>query len=201
MLFNPDLTKQAQEVIFLRKNIKTDHPIVYFNEAPIAHTTCQKHLGMHLDEKLNFNHHINEKIAKANKGIGRIRKLAHVLPRQSLITIYKSFIRPRLVYGDIIYDQPNNESFCNLIERVQYNAALAITGAIKGTSQLKIYNELVIESSKFRRWFRRLRVFYKIKSTQIPKYLYELLPTGSHTCNTRNIENVETYYLLTFKIV
>ena len=116
---------------------------------------------MHLDEKLNFNHHA--KIAKANKGIGLIHKLAHVLPRQSLLTIYKSFIRPHLDYGDIIYDQPNNESFCNLIEKVQYNAALAITGAIKGTSQLKIYNELGIESLKFRRWFRRLCVFLKLK--------------------------------------
>ena len=40
MLLNPDLTKQAQEVIFSRKNIKTDHPIVYFNGAPVGHTTC-----------------------------------------------------------------------------------------------------------------------------------------------------------------
>ena len=120
-----------------------------------------------------------------------------MLPRQSLITIYKSFIRLHLDYGDIIYDQPNNESFCNLIERVQYNAALTITGAIRGTSQLKIYNELGFESLKFRRWFRRLCVFYKIKTTQIPKYLYELLPTESHTYNTRNIENVETYYCRT----
>ena len=86
MFFNPDLTKLTQEVIFSRKNIKNDHPIVYFNKAPVAHTTCQKHLGMHLDEKLNL------KIAKAKKGIGLIRKLAHVLPRQSLITTYKSFI-------------------------------------------------------------------------------------------------------------
>ena len=70
---------------------------------------------MHLDEKLNFNHHA--KIAKANKGIGLIHKLAHVLPRQSLLTIYKSFIRTHLDYGDKIYDQPNNESFCNLIEK------------------------------------------------------------------------------------
>ena len=53
MLFNPAITKQAQEVIFSRKNTKNDHPI-YFNEAPVAHTICQKHLGMHLDEKLNY---------------------------------------------------------------------------------------------------------------------------------------------------
>ena len=42
MLFNPNITKQAQEVIFSRKN------------TPVAHTTCQKHLGMHLDQKLNY---------------------------------------------------------------------------------------------------------------------------------------------------
>ena len=67
--------------------------------------------------------------------------------------------------------------------RVQYNAALATTGAIKRTSQLKIYNELGLESLKFRRWFRRMCLFYKIKTTQIPKYLYEVLSTESHTYN------------------
>ena len=50
-----------------------------------------------LDEKLNFNTHVKEKITKANKGIGVIRKLAHVLPRESLITIYKTFVRPHIM--------------------------------------------------------------------------------------------------------
>ena len=69
ILFNPDVTKQAQEVIFSRKSNKTDHPVVFFNEAPVAKASCQKNLGMYLDEKLNFNTHIKEKIAKANEGI------------------------------------------------------------------------------------------------------------------------------------
>ena len=59
---------------------------------------------MHLDEKLNANHHVKEKIAKANKGIRLIRKLACILPRQSLLTISKSFFRSHLDYGDIIFD-------------------------------------------------------------------------------------------------
>ena len=197
MLFNPDVTKQAQEVIFSRKSKKTDHPVVYFNNAPVAKASCQKHLGMHLDEKLSFNTHIKEKIAKANKGIGIIRKLAYYLPRQSLITIYKSFVRPHVDYGDIIYDQPNNEQFCNMVERVQYNAALAITGAIKGTSQQKIYNELGFESLRFRRWFRRLCVFYKIKATQLPSYLYDLIPKSNHNYNTRNIDHIDPYFCRT----
>ena len=194
MLFNPDVTKQAQEVIFSRKIKKTDHPVVYFNKAPVAKASCQKHLGMHLNERLNFNTHVKEKIAKANKCIGIIRKLAYLLPRESLITIYKSFVRPHIDYGDIIYDQPNNDHFCNSIERVQYNAALAITGAIKGTSQQKIYQELGFESLRFRRWFRRLCVFYKIKSTQLPSYLYVLIPNSSHNYNTQNLDHIDTYF-------
>ena len=47
-------------------------------------------------------------------------------------------------YGDIIYDQPQNQSFCNKLESVQYKAAVAITGAIQGTSRDKHNQELVL---------------------------------------------------------
>ena len=81
------------------------------------------------------------KIQKAGIGINAVKSLNHILPRQALLTIYKSFIRPHLDYGDVIYDQPNNECLCQTIESVQYKAALAITGAIYGTSQAKPYKE------------------------------------------------------------
>ena len=74
------------------------------------------------------------------KGISIIKKLSNVFPRKSLITIYKCFVRPHLDYGNLIYDQPNNESFYQEIESLQYNASLAITGAIKGTSRFRLYN-------------------------------------------------------------
>ena len=38
--FNPDLSKQAQEVIFSIKIVKVSHPSVTFNTAPVAHTAC-----------------------------------------------------------------------------------------------------------------------------------------------------------------
>ena len=175
MSFNPDLSKQAQEVIFSRKASRVDHPVVTFNNSPVARTPYQKHLGLYLGERLNFNHQIKEKISKAFKGIGVIRKLHYILPRHSLLTIYKSFIRPHLDYGDIIYDQPNNQAFSNKLEAVQYNAASAITGAIRGTSRIKIYQELGLESLKSRRWFRRLCYFYKIKNYGFPGYLFKLI--------------------------
>ena len=79
-----------------------------------------------------------EKIAKANKGIGATKKIHNVLPRRALLTICKCFVRPNLDYDDFMHDQPNNDSFCNTIESVQYNAVLTITGAIRGTSQTKL---------------------------------------------------------------
>ena len=69
---------------------------------PVVRSSCQKHLGIYLDEKFNFSNHIKEKISKANKGIGILRKLHNVLPTNSMIIIYKSFIRPHLDYSATI---------------------------------------------------------------------------------------------------
>ena len=62
------------------------------------------------------------------------------------------------------------------IECVQYNTALEITGAVRGTSKKKLYQELGLESLKDRRWLRRMSYLYKIISTKLPPYLYELIP-------------------------
>ena len=89
-------------------------------------------------------------------------------------------MRPDLDYGDIFYDQPNNESFTQKIERIQYKTALANKGAIKGTSQSKLYGELGFESQKFRCWFRKLCTFFKLKTSGLPEYLFDLIPQNNH---------------------
>ena len=128
---------------FLQKE-KRNHTSTtfFFNNSEIKLSSNQKHLGLTLDSKLSFNEHIDDKIHPANKGVGLLQKLQTILPRSSWLTIYKSFIRPLLDYADVIYDQPFNASFSKKIESVQYNEALAITGAIKGSSCEKLHQEL-----------------------------------------------------------
>ena len=58
MNFNPDPTKQAQELIFSHKVQTTNCPPLFFNENVILPTTLQKYLGMFLDSKLNFSEHL-----------------------------------------------------------------------------------------------------------------------------------------------
>ena len=57
---------------------------------------------MILDNKLNFNEHLQQNVAKANKTIGVIRKLHLFLPIPALLTIYKSFIRLHIDYLGLI---------------------------------------------------------------------------------------------------
>ena len=118
--------------------MKSSHPSVYFNNIPVSSTSVHSHLGMLLDDKLSYELHLKSVFNKVKKTIG-LRKFQQILPRQSLITIYKSFSRPHLDCGDIVYDRAFNESFHKNLESVQYNAATAITGAIRGTSSEKLF--------------------------------------------------------------
>ena len=137
MNFNPDPTKQAPEIIFSRKVQNTNHSCLIFNYNTASLTESHKHLGIVLDSRLDFKEHLEIIFKKNSKTIGLLRKLQNLLPRKSLITVYKSFIRPHLDYGDIIYDQAYNASFHRKLESTPYNAVLAIAGAILGTSKKK----------------------------------------------------------------
>ena len=59
---------------------------------------------MQLDDKLNFEEYLSEVESKVNKTVGIIWKLEKVLPRSALLTIYKSFFRSQLDYGDKIHE-------------------------------------------------------------------------------------------------
>ena len=110
---------------------------------------------------------------KISKTIGLLRKLQNLLPRAALIAIYKAFIRPHLDYGDILYDQAYNMSFHQKLESIQYNACLAITGAIRGTSKEKLYQEIGLEFLQLRCRYRKLGMFYKIFKRKSPQYLFD----------------------------
>ena len=82
---------------------------------------------MQFDKKIYFQEHLSKVESKVNKTIGIIRKLQNV--QLGLTQIME------------IYDKAFNESFHAKLESLQYNAALAMTGAIRGSSTEKNYEE------------------------------------------------------------
>ena len=154
MVFNPNITKQVIEVIFSVKNAV--HPDLTKNGVPVARHTM--HLGLYLDSALNFSKHVKEAVLVALKGISLLKYLSKYVDRNVLNLYYKLYLRLHLDYGDVIYH--NQRAYLmQLIEQVQYKAALIVSGCWQGTSCERLYDELGWESPSDRRWARRMTNF------------------------------------------
>ena len=99
--------------------------------------------------------------------------------------MYNALVRSHLDYCDVIYHLPEIfkppllgtlPGLMEIVEKVQYQAALAVSGAWKGTSRVKLYAELGWESLSDRRMTRRLLLLHKIIDKKSPAYLFEKLP-------------------------
>ena len=203
--FNPDPTKQATELLFSCKNNPPAHPPLFFNGNIVTKVDEHKHLGLILDKKLSFKSHLNEKILQTKKTIGIIKHLSRYLYVKTLLLMYKSLVRPHFDYCDIIFHIPSlgNERFVNYlpnnehlnilmakIESVQYQAALAITGTWQGTSRIKLYKELGLESLSARRSLNRIIQLFKIKNNHTPEFLRNKLPSLSIQDNPNANPNI-----------
>ena len=109
MSLSPDPNKQ--EVIFTRKLKNLPHPPLIFNSINVSHSKSQKHLGIVLDTKLIFEEHCKIVLCKTNITIGLVNELQNLLPRATLITIYKTFARSHCNYADVLFDQAFNTIF------------------------------------------------------------------------------------------
>ena len=191
MHFNADKT---EEVIFSCKRSKPNHPPLLLGNDQVAQKMEHKHLGVILDSKLDFQSHIRQAILKARRGIGMIRYLSKYISRNVLDQIYKLYVRPHLDYGDIIYhryDPEMQSHFTRTLEQTQYSAALAVTGAWRGTSRQRLYKELGWESLYDRRWYRRLCHFFALKKQHLPQYLVTEIPNERQL--TYNLRDPRVY--------
>ena len=112
---------------------------------------------------------------KASKKLNVLKSMKYRLDRSTLISLYKSLIRPVMEYADVIWDGCS-EYESNILEGIQYEAARVVTGAIKGTSKGRLLNELCWEDLKTRRYLHKMFFLYKIINLLTPSYLRDILP-------------------------
>ena len=198
MAFNPDPNKQANEMLFSCKKKTVEHPQLIFNGSPVSRVKEHKHLGLTLTPSLSFEKHLIEKEKKSKKNIGIIKHLNKFLPLKTLIRMYKALARSHVDYCDLIYHIPPTlhapplgttlHDHMESIEKTQYQAALAVTGAWQGTSRIKIYEQLGWESLSDRRMCKRILQLHKIIDGKTPDYLRDKLPMNRNV--VINLPNV-----------
>lgn len=135
-----------------------------------------------------------------------MRRLKFELDRKSLETIYLTFIRPTLEYGDVIWDNCTQHEKQEL-EKIQTEAARIATGTTKLISISALYDETKWETLDTRRSKHKLVLFYKMFNNISPAYLSSLVPpsvSSLSTYNLRNDQNLQTidsrtsYYYTSF---
>ena len=186
---NPGKTRS---MIFSVKKNKPDHPSLLLNQAIIPDVNVHCHLGINLSSDLSWQHHISIISERAAKRLNMLKGLRFRLNRSTLNSMYISFIRPLMEYGDFIWDGCGSEC-SNALDRIQFDAARLVTGAIKGTNRVSLLEELSWDKLEIRRYIHKLSVLYKIKNRLVPDYLYSVLPMSVSQISNyplRNSDNI-----------
>ena len=167
----------------------------------------QKYLVLILQPVLSIEKHLYEKIIKAKKNIGTLKHISNLLPLKTLDQMYKALVSSHLDYCDAVYHIPSRihqpplcmtlNSLMEKVERIKYQAALAITGAWQGLSRSKIYDELGWETLSDRRKCMRVIQIHKIINNNTLSYPKDKLPPYYREMSSGNIRN--TFHALLCK--
>ena len=207
-ILNSDLEKLeawAQQWIVSFSALKTNSMVVnYRNITPpnnlkmynqeLQNIPYSKHLGVTLQQNLKWDKHFEEISIKANKRLDIQNLLSFKLSRNSLEILYFTFVRSVLEYSNELFSNATKENL-ELFDKIQKRAGKIVSGAIRGTSSIKIYTELSWESLQSRRENKMIILYSDILHDRTPSYLKPIIPqtvkeTSQGRYNLRNNSNI-----------
>ena len=174
-----------------RKCHKPDHAVPTTLNIGISSVQFHKHLGICLSCDGSWDHQIQPIGEKAWK-IVVLRRLKFLLDRLSLQTIYFSFIRHILKYGDSIWNNTHEYFACIPYGRNKQSpneVARIVTGCAKLVSLSDLSRESDWETLRERRNKHKLILFFKVVNGLVPKYTCSLIPTAIGNNTTYNLRN------------
>jgi len=171
--FNP--TKTHLMTISNLKNTRLNNNPIRLDGTVLENVTNHTHLGLVLNNKLSWTPHIDHIL----EGVGKLNdifiSLKRKLNRSTLNTMYFSFVRPKLEYACVVWDNCT-EHDKERLENMQLNFARSVTGAKRGTSHQCIYDEVQWPKLSDRRQDYKKVFMFKLVNDLAPPYLCDILP-------------------------
>ena len=100
--FSPNKTYSL--LISLKRDLfPSPHCPLTMDDTIILETSSIKVLGFHFDSLLTWEPQISDILGCARRGAGQLYCCCSLLTQNNMCTVYKSWIRPTLVYGNILY--------------------------------------------------------------------------------------------------
>ena len=100
-----NLTKTEFLLIGSRQRLSnfTVNPTANINQFPIKQVSTVKSLGVHIDENLTWECHINELSKKIASGISAIKRIRYLVPYKTLLSVYNSLVQPHFDYCSLVW--------------------------------------------------------------------------------------------------
>ena len=183
--FSPPKTKT---LLISNKSIPANHPELILDGQVIKSECEHMHLGVMFTNNLRWNAHLNHIAMKCTKLLNLMKAFKYDLDRRSLETIYLSFIRPSMEYGDVLFAGTYE---CDLVklDRIEVEAMRVVTGATAKSNIQLLYDDVGWIPLTTRRNHHCLFFMYKVLHLQTPYYLKNLLPQRTLLPDGRNLRS------------
>jgi hypothetical protein len=150
-----------------------------------------KFLGVHIDEFLKWEIHINIKSNQIAKTLGIINRVKHDLHPKTIKTLYDSLIHPHFTYGVVAWGNTCNKALKRM-NRLQKRAIRIITKAKYNAHTSPIFKSLNILTTQDIYSLNCCNMFWKRIHNKLPQTLHDLIPLNNetHSYATRQLHNV-----------
>lgn len=187
--------EKTKFILFHAPNKKVDNidTPIFFNNHPIEKVSSFKYLGLHIEESLKWNTHINELTKKLSPLIGVLRRLNKCTPHYLLRSIYFAHIHSKLMYLCPVWGSSapayrindlqiiQNKAIRNIFYRDYYINNISTDEIYKKHHILKINEMITYETTLF---------FYKIDNGHAKSSFHLVRSSDIHNHNTRNHSNI-----------
>ena len=175
--------KKCKVIHYGKRNPEKEYFLDENKQLKISIAEEERDLGISFDKDFNFEKHVQKAVAKANSILGIIKRSFISHEKETILTLYKSLVRPHLEYGNIIWS-PFLKRQSLKIERVQRRATKLIP-EIANIPYEERLKKLKLPSLKFRRLRGDLIETYKIFQGMYNIEIESILNKAPHN-RTRN---------------
>ena len=152
---------------------KTSQITVQCDITQLERVEYYKYLGVILDSKLNFQHHIEYVESKVLKRIGVLGRASRFLSKDTCYYLYKQLILPIMDYSDHIYAGTTQRNQL-ILQKLQNSAARCILHADRLTPSAVLHSELDMDRLHVRRDKHICIYMFKIMNGILPEKLRAL---------------------------
>ena len=132
-----------------------------------------RYLGIIIDNNLSWKHHIDHVAIKMSRTVGLICKLRHFLPRNTLLTIYRSLVAPYLTYGLTAWGQAYKSHLEKLL-KLQKRALRFIYFSERNQHAIPLFTDAGVLPLKFLYYEHLANLMFEIRHNNAPENIQDL---------------------------